>query len=242
MFDYLGERRLPRTGKTASEVKRGHWKISDSGLASGNGPAVPCRTALRSMPQGAANQRCVAIVYLVGSLCSGVKTERMGELTGESSNPLAALADCQHPHPISAVRVYGFTAQLPPRQVQDNGPAIPQGLGLLILSANTGIGLAQLASGDWLSIIRTGTAQYARKRRTATGEGEHVLLQVSVVQRKAERVLQPMHLEQRIQPAILLIGGTAGEWAGIAENRHDRSLQRLPAGCDRTDRPRRRDW
>lgn len=36
------------------------------------------------MPQGAANQRCVAIVCLVGPLCSGVKTERMGELTGEA--------------------------------------------------------------------------------------------------------------------------------------------------------------
>lgn len=62
-------------------------------------------------------------------------------------------------------------------------------------------------------------------------------LQVSVVQRKAERLLQPMHLEQRIQPAILLIGGTAGEWAGIAENRHDRSLQCAyqPAAIEQID-------
>lgn len=87
MFDYLGERGLPRTGKTASEVERGHWKISDLGLASGSRSAVSCRTALRSRPQGAANQRCVAMVCLVGPLGSGVKTERMGERTGEVVKP-----------------------------------------------------------------------------------------------------------------------------------------------------------
>jgi hypothetical protein len=35
---------------------------------------MPCRSVLHSMPQGAANQRCVAIANLVGPLCPGVKT------------------------------------------------------------------------------------------------------------------------------------------------------------------------
>jgi hypothetical protein len=34
-----------------------------------------CRTALLSMPQGAANQRCVAMLYLVGTLAWEVKVE-----------------------------------------------------------------------------------------------------------------------------------------------------------------------
>ncbi|MFA1621795.1 hypothetical protein ACDY96_02915 [Rhizobium mongolense] len=55
----------------------------------------------------------------------------------------------------------GSTLGAAVRQVQDNGQPFPQRVSVCCFYQRTpAFGLAQLARGDWLSIIRTGAAQY----------------------------------------------------------------------------------